>query len=118
MRSGGHYGCGGEAKSNSGRQAGGDSKEDVRALRGGGDGGHGDPYERSEVRYGCPERKVVRSRRRVLRTCSAIAKQAHSRVRKARIEMANKTCMQLAKDNKVVHAEGCRGITSIFADAS
>jgi len=67
--------------------------------------------------YGCPERKVVRSRRRVLRTCNAMAKQAHSRVRKARIEMASNRCMQLAKDTKVGCAGGCRAVSDIFADA-
>jgi hypothetical protein len=67
-----------------------------------------------EVRcwYGCQERKVVRSRWRVLRTCIAMAMEAHNRVRKARIEMASKTCIQLSKDSKMRYEEGAEPLSS------
>jgi len=66
---------------------------------------------------------VVRSRRRIRRICRRMAEDAQSRVTKARIEMAIKTCMQQAKDSKArgakepesscsqssVNPEGCPG---------
>ncbi len=43
---------------------------------------------------------MARSRFRARRMCRMMAKEAPSNVRKARIEMASKACMQLAKDSK------------------